>query len=124
MKKILTALLTMAASSGEKITVFKDKSDRTKDEMHCQRCNALMAFDKFYGRESYFFGWRCVSCGDILDPVILLHRLSQDPNLTIPENEEKMRSLIKKYMSASPKDIGTQSSRIRRSQNRERRLLL
>lgn len=48
---------------------------------------------------------RCISCGDILDPVILLHRLSQDPDLAIPENEEKIRSLIKKYMSATPKDI-------------------
>lgn len=83
----------------------KDKSYKRKDGMHCQRCNALMAFDKFYGRQSYFFGWRCVSCGDILDPVILLHRLSQDPNLMIPENEEKIRALIKKYMSAGPKDI-------------------
>ena len=82
----------------------KDTSVKTKDGMHCQRCNAPMAFDKFYGRHSYFFGWRCVSCGDILDPVVLLHRLSQDPNLMIPENEEKLRSLIKKYMSARSKD--------------------
>jgi len=85
--------------------VVKDKSDNTKDERLCQRCNGLMTFNKFYGRHGYFFGWRCVSCGDILDPVILLHRLSQDPHLTIPENEEKIRSLIKKYMSAGPKGI-------------------
>jgi hypothetical protein len=84
---------------------LKDKSDNPKGERLCQRCNARMAFDKFYGRDSYFFGWRCISCGDILDPVILLHRLSQDPNLAIPENEEKIRSLIEKYMSATPKDI-------------------
>ena len=83
----------------------RNKSDKKKNEMHCQRCNARMAFDKFYGRDSCFFGWRCVSCGDILDPVILLHRLSKDPNLAIPENDEKIRSLIKKYMSATPKDI-------------------
>jgi hypothetical protein len=37
--------------------------------------------------------------------VILLHRLSQDPNLAIPENEDKIRSLIEKYMSATPKAI-------------------
>ena len=83
----------------------RDKSDKKKDEMHCQRCNARMAFDKFYGRDSYFFGWRCISCGDILDPVILLHRLSQDPDLAIPENEDKIRSLIKRYMNATPKGI-------------------
>jgi len=91
----------------------RDKSDKKKDEMHCQRCNARMAFDKFYGQDSYFFGWRCISCGDILDPVILLHRLSQDPDLAIPENEDNIRSLIEKYISATPKGIGTQSSRIR-----------
>jgi hypothetical protein len=33
--------------------------------------------------------------------VILLHRLSQDANLAIPEKEEEIMSLIKKYMSAS-----------------------
>ena len=85
--------------------VVKGKSDKTKDERLCQRCNGLMTFNKFYGRHGYFFGWRCVICGDILDPVILLHRLSQDPHLTIPKNEEKIRSLIKKYMSAGPKGI-------------------
>lgn len=83
----------------------RDKSDKKKDEMHCQRCNARMAFDKFYGRDSYFFGWRCISCGDILDPVILLHRLSQDPDLAIPEKEDKIRSLIRRYMNATPKGI-------------------
>jgi len=95
----------MAASPRKKIMVVKGKSDKTKDERLCQRCNGLMAFSKFYAQHSYFFGWRCVSCGDVLDPVILLNRLRQDPNLTIPENEEKIRSLIKKYMSARPKDI-------------------
>ena len=84
MKKILTALLTTAVSPGKEIMAAKDKYDKTKDERLCQRCNGLMAFSKFYDRHGYFFGWRCVSCGDILDPVIFLHRLSQDPYLTIP----------------------------------------
>ena len=36
-------------------------------------------------------------CGDVLDPVILLHRLSHDANVSIPESEEEMLWLIKKY---------------------------
>jgi late competence protein required for DNA uptake (superfamily II DNA/RNA helicase) len=85
--------------------VVKEKSDRTKHKMHCQRCNGRMAFEKYYGQNSVFFGWHCVMCGDILDPVILLHRLTQDANVSIPESEEEIISLIKKYMSAREKNI-------------------
>jgi late competence protein required for DNA uptake (superfamily II DNA/RNA helicase) len=84
---------------------FKEKSHWTKHKMHCQRCNGRMAFEKYYGENSVFFGWHCVMCGDILDPVILLHRLSQDANVSIPESEEEIKSLIKKYMSTRSKNI-------------------
>lgn len=90
----------------EKIMIVKEKSDRTKQEMHCQRCSGRMAFEKYYGQNSSFFGWHCVMCGDVLDPVILLHRLTQDANVSIPESEEEMMWLIKKYMrNARPKNI-------------------
>jgi hypothetical protein len=79
---------------------FKNQVGKKKSELHCQRCNGTMAFEKFYGQNDSFFGWHCLMCGDILDPVILLHRLSQDAHLAIPEKEEEMMSLIKKYMSA------------------------
>ncbi len=69
----------------------------TRNQIHCQRCNGRMAFEKFYGENGYFFGYRCVICGDVLDPVILLHRLSHDANVSIPESEEEMLGLIKKY---------------------------
>jgi hypothetical protein len=42
-------------------------------------------------------------CGDILDGVILLHRLSQDASLVIPEKEEELMSLVRKYINAGPK---------------------
>ncbi len=76
---------------------FKNEFGKAKREMQCQRCAGRMAFEKFYGGNSYFFGWRCVICGDILDPVILLHRLSQDARVPIPEKEEDIILLIKKY---------------------------
>ena len=64
-----------------------------------------MAFEKFFGPNDSFFGWHCLMCGDILDPVILLHRLSQDAHLAIPEKEEERMSLIKKYINPRSKAI-------------------
>jgi hypothetical protein len=62
-----------------------------------------MAFEKFFGPNDSFFGWHCLMCGDILDSVILLHRLSRDADLAIPEKEAARKSLIKKYMNPRSK---------------------
>ena len=70
-----------------------------------------MAFEKFYGENDSFFGWHCLICGDILDPVILLHRLSQDASVAIPEKEEETMALIKKYMGARSKAISPQKGK-------------
>ena len=64
-----------------------------------------MIFEKFYDVNNVFFGWHCVICGEILDPVILLHRLSQDADLEIPEEEEEVMNLVKKYMNAKTKGL-------------------
>lgn len=80
---------------------IKENSYMAKNEIYCQRCNGRMAFEKFYGQNDSFFGWHCVMCGDVLDPVILLHRLSHDPNVSIPESEEEMLWLIKKYKKST-----------------------
>ena len=66
----------------------------------CQRCKGWMAFEKNYGLNGVFFAWHCVICGDIIDPVILLHRISQNADITIPETEEKIITRIKRNMSA------------------------
>ena len=84
----------------------KGQSNREKMKINCHRCNGRMAFEKFYGPGNIFFGWHCVMCGEILDPVILLHRLSQDAGIQIPDNEEEVMSLIKKFMPSKPKDSG------------------
>ena len=65
-----------------------------KHEIKCQKCKGWMAFEKFYGPNDVFFGWHCTMCGNIIDPVILLHRISQDADIAIPETEEKVISLI------------------------------
>ena len=51
----------------------------------CERCKGAMVYDKFCGAQEQFWGWKCVICGEILDPVILenrqLMRSGQETNL-------------------------------------------
>ena len=48
--------------------------------MCCKRCNGLMIRDSFLdlrddtGRFN-FEGWRCLNCGEVVDPVVLTHRV-------------------------------------------------
>ena len=42
--------------------------------MKCHRCRGAMVYDKFYGFEEQFMGWKCLVCGEIVDPVILENR--------------------------------------------------
>jgi hypothetical protein len=46
--------------------------------MRCQRCHGFMISDHFMDTlnvsgEMNFKGWRCLNCGDIVDPVIVRH---------------------------------------------------
>jgi hypothetical protein len=47
-----------------------DRSSFTK----CLRCKGAMIYDRFYGLQEQFWGWKCVICGEIVDPVILKNR--------------------------------------------------
>jgi hypothetical protein len=46
--------------------------------MKCPKCENLMVAERFtdyqQSGEINFIGWRCLSCGLILDPMILLNR--------------------------------------------------
>ena len=42
--------------------------------MRCQRCNMVMVNERFYGPGDPFWGWRCMLCGNISDPMILENR--------------------------------------------------
>lgn len=47
--------------------------------MNCPRCEGLMVRDDFLGLQDEmgqytFAAWRCLICGEVLDPVILKHR--------------------------------------------------
>ena len=48
--------------------------------MDCFRCHGMMVMERFdevkgYSVEISFYGWRCVCCGNIFDPVIAANRL-------------------------------------------------
>jgi len=45
--------------------------------MKCNRCFRNMAYEKFYGAQEAFWGWRCTRCGEILDPLIFENRVQQ-----------------------------------------------
>ena len=74
---------------------------RTKEaNMKCTRCHGLMVEDHLLDvKESlgpmWIKTWRCVACGNIVDPLILKHRsaqASQAPRLVVvdaPEQERK-----------------------------------
>lgn len=59
--------------------------------MKCTRCHGLMVEDHLLDvKESlgpmWIKGWRCVACGNIVDPLILKHRTaqaSQAPRLVV-----------------------------------------
>jgi hypothetical protein len=40
----------------------------------CLRCRGAVIYDKFYGPHEQFWGWKCLICGEIVDPVILENR--------------------------------------------------
>lgn len=47
--------------------------------MECLRCHGMMVKERFEDlrgdpHEISFHGWRCVYCGDVVDPVIARHR--------------------------------------------------
>jgi len=103
------------------MTAMAARKDR-KIGMTCQRCGGRMIFEKFYDVNNVFFGWHCVICGEILDAVILLHRLSQDAGLHIPEEEQQVMILLKKYLNAKTKDSkGGRRGRLERREQPSRR---
>jgi hypothetical protein len=44
------------------------------DQQRCHRCGGILVYEKYYGLEEQFWGWRCIGCGDIIDRIILENR--------------------------------------------------
>lgn len=68
---------------------------RTAD--HCHRCGGLMVQEKVF--ELGVFDWRCVSCGDRIDPVILAHRQTVRTHDPAREQAEKLFARVGKLRS-------------------------
>lgn len=66
-----------------------DKSIVTK----CLRCGGAVSYDKFYSVYGQFWGWRCLICGEIVDPVILENRESMRAaqGMNLPGDREAIR---------------------------------
>jgi len=67
-----------------KVVTAKDKNIRTD---RCHRCGGLMVSEKVF--EIGSIDWHCVSCGERIDPVILVHR-------QVHPLEDRVREEVKK----------------------------
>jgi hypothetical protein len=57
----------------------------------CHRCRGAMFYDKFYGTQEQFWGWKCLTCGEIVDPVILENRQLMQAGQVINGRRARMR---------------------------------
>ena len=67
------------------------KSSATRQETRadrCHRCGGLMVQERVF--EIGSFDWRCVSCGERIDRVILAHREVHRPKSLEREEAEKL----------------------------------
>ena len=57
--------------------------------MKCYRCGGMMIHEKVYSEAEQLRIWRCVLCGEYIDPVILENRQYQK---TIRENSRRKKA--------------------------------
>ncbi|HEY7528999.1 MAG TPA: hypothetical protein VH660_07585 [Candidatus Deferrimicrobiaceae bacterium] len=42
--------------------------------IRCPRCNGVMVYERFQDMLDLFYAWRCLNCGEIVDPVVAKNR--------------------------------------------------
>jgi hypothetical protein len=57
--------------------------------MKCYRCGGMMIYEKVYSEAEQLGIWRCILCGEYVDPVILENRQYQK---TIRENSRRKKA--------------------------------
>ena len=67
--------------------------------MQCGRCHGLMITESFTDLlddtgKLRFAGWRCVACGEIVDPVIVSNRLRGDSVSRRPQRHRRLFTLV------------------------------
>ncbi|GAB4374156.1 MAG: hypothetical protein Kow00128_24090 [Deltaproteobacteria bacterium] len=45
-----------------------------RDDIRCPRCNGAMVYERFMDMLDMFYAWRCLNCGEIMDPVVERNR--------------------------------------------------
>jgi hypothetical protein len=72
----------------------------------CYRCGSAMIYEKFYGFQEHFLGWKCIFCGEIIDQVILENRgdpragwPKKDKERTEVNSDDNDRRQIKKHLN-------------------------
>lgn len=40
----------------------------------CLRCRGAVIHENFFSSDGQFWGWKCLICGEIIDPIILQNR--------------------------------------------------
>lgn len=75
----------------------------------CLRCSGAVIYDKFYGPHGHYWGWKCLICGEIVDPVILANRQMMQSNQEINVRRERK---AKGYGAAA---LGCETSQNRRA---------
>jgi hypothetical protein len=63
----------------------------------CPRCRSLVVRERFVDRDSEMhssrvWGWRCVICGGMFDPLILLHKVTR------PEPKRSLSRQMKRHV--------------------------
>ena len=42
--------------------------------VRCPRCSGAMVYERFQDMVDLFYAWRCLNCGEIVDPVVARNR--------------------------------------------------
>lgn len=74
--------------------------------MQCTRCDGLMVTDNLVDMEEssipmWMKGWRCVSCGNIVDPLIFRHRMIQQAGASRLLGKEAVPPQLRQALKAT-----------------------
>jgi len=50
------------------------REDSAGNQCRCARCGGAMIFERFLATMEIFHAWRCLNCGEIMDPVVQKNR--------------------------------------------------
>lgn len=69
--------------------------------MKCPKCKGSMVYETFTNQDNlawHYDGWRCLYCGEVLDPVIIANKKASKNNNLISKKQSKG---IKRHLKAA-----------------------